>query len=183
MLPRDDPRWSKLSSPGGPVNELLTALKTLDTSPKKARLAIGVIFDFACHQYSVYGTTVAVVPHMIRAASRLPPKHHNRYELLATAGLFALLVGRSAGRLCPTSMSAVLKKAFAEAIRSAAPLVAVSLLESWPENEYARLLAALAAFTGHPQLSGLLSRASESIACPSCGAEFETLAEWGDTYR
>src|SRR5690349_3619664 len=93
MLPLDDPRWHDLSSPGGPKAELLAALRALREAPERAGVAIGTVFEHSCHQLSVYGTTRAVIPHMISAAANLPPSHHNRYELLTYAGLFTLLLG------------------------------------------------------------------------------------------
>ncbi len=179
MLALDDPRWAELSSPGGPVAELLTALRTVRNSPADAKYAIEVVAGYACHQYSVYGTTVAVVPYLVRAASELPPAHRNRYELLSDAGVFTLLVGDRPERLCPRLLGPTLGEAFVAAVGVAGPLAGESLLEAWPEDQFAYLLAALAAFRGHRRVGGLLSRSPREVWCPGCNAEFHPLEVWG----
>jgi hypothetical protein len=92
VLSLDDPRWHDLWTGYSAARRFLPALRRLADDPAAYP---GVVHEFhsenyVCHQCSVYHTTLAVVPHFVHAAGRLPPG--DRGELLAAAGFYALLL-------------------------------------------------------------------------------------------
>lgn len=182
MLPLDDPRWHQLSSPGGPKARLLVELRQLEDTPEQESGALDEIFEWGCHQLSTYQTTVAVMPYLVRAASKLPAGHANRQHALSMAGFFTLLLQPPSGALTgqTVTLSEILEQGYADAVKAALPLTAESLQKDWNERDYSYLLSALCAFKGQRRIGGLLSRTDREVVCPSCQADIDALVTWGE---
>ncbi len=184
MLLLNDPRWYDLWTGYSAARRFLPALGRLWDDPAAY---LGVVHEFhsenyVCHQYSVYHTTLAVVPHFVHAASRLPPG--DRGELLAAAGFYALLLSApppSAPRMPPPPEWLVAD--YEEAVRAALPLTGEALAAPPsgpdPERGRLRLMAGLAGFHGQWRVGVLLEEVTGSVFCRWCEAEFDALDEWG----
>jgi hypothetical protein len=138
--------------------------------------------DYVCHQRTVYETTLAVVPHFVHAAGRLPTT--DRARLLGTAGWYALLIGVPAGDMnYLTRQPQWLLDDYHQAVRDALPLTGEALAAppggNDPEAEQLELMAALAAFHGR-RVAWVLTRVLMGHeSCRACGEEFNILDEWG----
>lgn len=185
MLSLDDPRWHDLWTGYSAPRKFLPALGRLLND---AASAPGVVDEFnmenyVCHQYSVYHTTLAVVPHFVQAAGRLPPA--DRGELLGTAGFYALLLSAPppyAPQFRPPPNWLVAD--YERAVQTALPLIGEALAappKSGPDPERSRLLlmAGLAGFHGQWRVGVLLTNVSGWRMCRNCEAEFDALDEWG----
>jgi hypothetical protein len=188
VLSIDDPRWHDLWTAYSAPRRFLPALGRLWDNPAAGR-AVAHEFtaeNYVCHQCSVYHTTLAVVPHFVRAAARVSPGE--RRELLATAGFYALLLGvplrperdwpEPPGWLVEDYHTAVQDARSLTGEAMAAPLAGAD-----PERDQLGLMAGLAGFHGQRRVGWLLVRASAwDCHCRHCGAEFDALAEWGKEY-
>ncbi|MBM3978832.1 MAG: hypothetical protein FJ304_00840 [Planctomycetes bacterium] len=186
MLSLDDPRWHELWTGYSVASRFLPALRRLWEDPTTAKQVVSE-FDsenYVCHQCSVYHTTLAVIPHFIYAAGRLPPGQ--RRELLSSAGLDALLLGVPFGaREEMPEPPEWLVADYDSAVRDAVPLTCEALVvpPSGPDAERDRLqlMAALAGFQGQHRLGCLLQRATGWFMCRWCEAEFDLLVELGQS--
>jgi len=70
MLGLDDPRWHTLRTHYSKAREFLPALRRLLADPTQGPFVANEfgVENHVCHQYTVYETTVAVVPYFIRAS-------------------------------------------------------------------------------------------------------------------
>jgi hypothetical protein len=189
MLPLDDPRWHELWTSYSRASEFLPALQRLWDNPATYH---AVLHEFAlenhvCHQFSVYHTTLAVVPHFVHAAGRLPPK--DRGELLTTAGFYALLLGVPLQKNTPdlpVVPPSYLEADYDRAVQAAIPLtceaLAVPPSGADPEQSRLQLMAGLAGFHGQRRVGVLLNRVVGWVECSRCEAEFEPLEEWGEDF-
>ena len=185
MLPLDDPRWHELWTGYSAAHRFLPALRRLADDPLTFPSVLSE-FDsenYVCHQCSVYHTTLAVVPHFVHAAGRLPPA--DRGELLAAAGFYALLLAApppDAPRM--PSPPEWLAADYDRAVRAALPLAGEALAAppggADPERGRLHLMAGLAGFHGQWRVGVLLTAlAGYTVMCRWCEAEFDPLAEWG----
>lgn len=188
MLPLDDPRWNTLWIGYAAPNRFLPALVRLRDEPSTYPAILHEFHseNYVCHQGAVYHTTLAVVPHFVHAAGRLPPS--DRGDLLAAAGFYALLLNApppESPRM--PSPPAWLVADYDQAVRAALSLTAEALAAppsgSDPERDRLRLMAGLAGFHGQWRVGVLLTRLTESVFCRWCEAEFaDPLAEWGQGF-
>jgi hypothetical protein len=183
MLSLDDPRWYELQSDYSGPHKFLPALRRLAANPASAP---GVVrefeeHDYVCHQRCPCQTALAVVPHFIHAAGRLPPPA--RVNLLGAAGFYALLIGVPAEAVGGMALPGWLADDYHQAVRDALPLTGEALAAAPsgedPEADQLRLMMALAAFHGR-RTGWVLARVALGVeSCRSCGAEFNILDEWG----
>lgn len=186
MLSLDDPRWHELWTGYSLPSKFLPALRRLHDDVATAPSVVSE-FDsenYVCHQCSVYHTTLAVVPHFVHAAGRLPPSQRDR--LLSSAGLYALLLGVPFGaREGMPEPPGWLVADYERAVRDAVPLTGEALVVpptgADAECDRLRLMSALAAFHGQHRLGCLLQRATDGFMCRWCEAEFDLLAELGES--
>jgi hypothetical protein len=182
VLPLDDPRWHQLKTGYSPARNFLPALARLQQNPAEAPQIVQefVNDNHVCHQYTVYETTVAVVPHFIHAARQLPPA--SRRELLAAAGFYALLLGVPLVADNYINVPPDVAAAYDQAVLGGRRLTGETLGCPWNEKDLAGLLTAVAGFQGHRRLGTVIARVTSSfmgVECPNCHQEFEPLVEWG----
>lgn len=187
MLPLDDPRWYELQTGYAAANRFLPALRRLWADPTAAPAVVEEfnVWNYVSHQCGVYHTTLAVVPHFVHAAGRLPPGE--RGPLLATAGFYALLV--SAPPPHATTMAPPptwLAADYDRAVQAALPLIGEALTApssgTDPDRDRLRLMAGLAGFHGQWRVGVMLWQTTGSVFCKWCQAEFDALAEWGQGF-
>src|ERR1051325_1495548 len=156
MLSPTDPRWHQLRTDYSAARKFLPALERLSSNPAEAPKIAEEFWseNYVCHQFTVYETTVAVVPHFINAAGRLPPE--NRRELLESAGFFALLLGVPLAASEQIRPPADVVEAYESSVVRARLLTAETLNGSWDEFQLARLMTAMAGFQGHQRLGILI---------------------------
>jgi hypothetical protein len=185
ILALDDPRWHQLRTGYSPARKFLPALARLQQNPAEAPQIVGEFLDdnHVCHQYTVYETTVAVVPHFIHAARWLPAA--NRRELLEAAGFYALLLGVPLVADKYINVPPDIAAAYDQAVQDGRTLTGETLACAWNEKELSRLLTAVVGFQGHRRLGTMLYRVTGwgftgwEVECPFCHQEFEPLVEWG----
>lgn len=183
VLSLDDPRWYELRGGYSRPDRYLPALRRLSVDPAAGPSVVGEFNreNYVCHQYSVYQATLAVVPHFVHAAGRLPPP--GRSELLSAAGFYALLLGVPfASREVPDPPPDLVAD-YERAVRAALPLAGEALAAppsgADSERDMLRLMAAVAGFRGQSRVGVLLEEVTGSVFCQWCEAEFDALAEWG----
>jgi hypothetical protein len=184
MLSLDDPRWYEVRArPYHGPDKFLPALRQLVANPVSAPAVVREFEenDYVCHQRCVDETALAVVPHFIHAAERLPPAA--RADLLGAAGFYALLIGVPAGPIGRVDPPDWLAADYHRAVWDALPLTGEALAAppagKDPEYEQLRLMMALAAFHGRRAAWVLARVALGWESCRACGAEFNILDEWG----
>jgi hypothetical protein len=185
MLALVDPRWYELRavSPHISPDEFLPLLRELRDNPTSAPWVIAEFSDkgYVCDQMAVAETTLAVVPHFIDAASKLPPI--KRTGLLSLAGWYALLLGVPARAIGGVDPPVWLVADYHQAVQEALPLTGESLAAppagNDPEGDQLKLMAALAAFHGRRIAWVLVRTVMEWGSCPACGEEFNILDDWG----
>ena len=149
MLALDDARWHQLRTGYSPAYKFLPALVHLQQNPAGAPQIVQLFLDenHVCHQYTVYETTVAVVPHFIYAARRLPAA--NRRELLSAAGFYAMLLGVPLVADEFINVPPDIAIGYDQAVLEGWILTGETLACPWKEKELAGLLVAVAGFQGH----------------------------------
>jgi hypothetical protein len=160
-------------------------LVELEAAPEQAARIAGAFADgnLVCHQFGVAEVTVAVIPHFIRAASRVPAA--GRGCILTEAGYYATLLGVP---LPPDSKHfrppADVRVGYDRAVPVACALLAEVLALPHDEAEAVSLSAAMAGLHGHRRLATMLFklRIYSGQDCPQCGAEFDPLTEWGQGF-
>jgi hypothetical protein len=185
VLPLDDPRWGRLKKAYSPADEFLPVLAELEADPRLAPQIAERFADrnYVCHQFCPSETTVAVIPHFVRAAGRVDAPH--RARILEEVGYYATLLGvplpPDCPHLCP---DAEVRAAYDAAVRAAAGLFAGVLALPCSEPEAVIRGAAMAGLHGHTRLATVLFKVGifSGQECPSCSAEFDPLAEWGRTF-
>lgn len=185
MLPLDDPLWHELRkiSPNSRPQQYLLALRRLRANPASASEVVAEFSDqgYVCDQMAVVETTLAVVPHFIDAASKLPPI--KRIGLLSLAGWYTLLLGVPAKAIGGVDPPVWLVADYHQAVQEALPLTGESLAAppagNDPEGDQLKLMAALAVFHGRRVAWVLVRMVMGWGSCPACGEEFNILDDWG----
>ena len=185
MLALDDPRWHTLRTGYTRAEKFLPLLRRMAEDPDSTTVVCDefVLEQYVCHQGDVYETTVAVVPHFLRAASLLSPRA--RQPLLWYLGFPVSQLGSPlspAPGLMTIDPPTDVVAAYNEAMSRGVTLTLDSLSCEWGEQELLGLMVALAAFRGQRRLASALGSVAGWVSCPSCDAEFEPLVEWGE-YR
>lgn len=181
-LPLDDRRWRRLKRAYSRPDDFLPSLAELEADPQQAaRIAEEfAVENHVCHQFGPSETTVAVVPHFVRAAGRVSAPHRGR--ILEEVGYYATLLGVP---LPPDSRhlrpDAEVRAAYDKAVCVAVGLFAEVLALPCSELEAVVRWAAMAGLQGHTRLATVLfkQRIYGCQECPRCRAEFDLLAELG----
>jgi hypothetical protein len=183
MLTLDDPLWQTLRTSYSRPNKFLPVLRRLQESPELAD-QVASEFDsenYVCHQATVYETTVAVVPHFVRAASLLSPTQRRR--ILESAGTYCIFItGHRKCGIKEFDPPAVVWEYYRQSLQEGARLTAESLLIPMEDRELMLLMSALAGFLEQRHVGNTLYVASAWAFCPNCEAEFEPLVQWGEYY-
>src|SRR5208337_146737 len=107
--------------------------------------------------------TYAAIPHLVDVAKQLPPG--KREKILYFVGYSVAFAALPDAPAIPD----FLHEAYREAIRQSTALLAETLLESFPEEVYRHLLAAMAALKGFTELCFVITGLTDELRCRNCG--------------
>jgi hypothetical protein len=161
MLLLDDPRWEELRDAYGDGSEVAAALVELQ-EPALDSEFWSDLYSRICHQYTVYTSTYAAVPHLVEYARALPAE--KRLDSLLLVGL---------AHACSfiddaPDMPSDLRFAYNAAIKSAAPLLRECLGIPLTESQFRYVQSALAALQGFIDLAFVIEALDTCFTCPSC---------------
>lgn len=170
-LPLDSPNWHALVDAYGSgqyVPEWLRRLEGLDPD------ALGELYGRICHQGSVYSSSIAALPHLVRIAQNCEDDEF-RAEVLALVGAICESYD-FAGALSVSSECAEIPAVLGHALD-----MAEMLLPKLDEaNTSIYLLKSVAALSGYVGVSRVLEGFADEeffLACANCGTE---LYVWPD---
>jgi hypothetical protein len=161
MLALDDPRWEELRDAYGEGSEVAEVLAELE-EPELDSEFWSDLYSRICHQYTVYTSTYAAVPHLVEYARAVPPER--RLDPLLLVGL---------AHACSflddaPDMPSDLRFAYDAAIKSAAPLLRECLAIPLTESQFRYVQSALAALHGFIDLAFVIEALDTVFTCPSC---------------
>jgi hypothetical protein len=163
--------WKEYRHAYGPATDIPDLLRQARHAPRTRRSDEEPWFSLwsaLCHQDDVYSGSIAALPHLIEIASeRLPLE---RRDALLLAGAIETYRHRPGGPDIPS----YLEVTYRTALSRAADLTVGALNLERDGASYAGLLAALAAFQGHPRLAAGINNMEPRMICPNCDKEFET---------
>ena len=163
--------WKEYRHAYGPATDIPDLLRQARGTPRTRRSdeePWHSLWSALCHQYDVYSGSIAALPHLVDMAVERRPT--DRLDPLLLAGAIETYRYRQGGPDIPSYLEATYRAALARA----AQLTVEALEQEWDEDAYGGLLAALAAFQGHPRLAAGLNGLEPRLICPKCDKEFET---------
>ena len=161
MLALDDPRWEELRDAYGDGSEVAAILAELQ-EPVLDSEFWSDLYSRICHQYTVYTSTYAAVPHLVEYARGVPAER--RLDPLLLVG-----VAHACSFLDDApDMPADLRFAYDLAIKNAAPLLRECLGGTLTQSQFRYVQSALAAVHGFVDLAFVIEALDTCFTCPTC---------------
>ena len=170
MIELSSRQWMELRHAYGPATDIPNLLRHARRARSRGTEEDPwhLLWSALCHQFDVYSGSIAALPHLVDIASERPPAE--RLDPLSLAGAIETY------RHCPggPDIPGNLEDTYRAALERAAVLTVEAMEQERDADAYEGLLAALAAFHGHPRLAAGIDGLEDRMICPECDKEFET---------
>ena len=166
MLELKSSRWAELTHAHGDASDIPEVLERLSAGDESA---VGDLASALCHQGSVYGASLAVVPHLVNIAQRIED-----VELRANTLVLVGLIASSSHNRSEGHLASDIDAAYRAALPHASTLAVATLKQAFEPYDAVYLLQTAAWLNGFSTLGRVLSAFLDeefTVACPKCECE------------